>query len=66
MYENLEVEMLKKKIGKSDIARTIKKTDRCVRDKMSGKGDFTWGEVNIIRDTHFPECSIEYLFAVTS
>lgn len=66
MYGNLEVEMLRKTINKCDMARTVKKTDRCVRDKMSGKGDFTWSEVNTIRDTRFPECSIEYLFAVTS
>ena len=64
MCLNLKAEMMKKNITTSDVARSIHKTDRSVRDKIKGKSDFTWSEANSIRDDFFPGMSIEYLFAV--
>lgn len=63
MCLNLKAEMMKNNITLSDIARSIHKTDRSVRDKINGKGDFTWSEANSIRDDFFPGASLEYLFA---
>ena len=64
MYVNLKAEMEKKNITVSDIAQSIRKTDRSIRDKINGNGNFTWSEVNSIRDSFFPGMSMEYLFSI--
>lgn len=63
MFPNLKAEMARKNVTISDLARAIHRTDRSVRDKVSGKGDFSWSEINTIRDQFFHGQSIGYLFS---
>lgn len=62
MYPNLRAEMARHNVSMSDISRAARKTDRSIRDKISGKGDFTLTEIIAIRDTFFPDRSLDYLF----
>lgn len=66
MLSNLRAEMTRYGVTASDIAREIGKTDRSIRDKISGKRDFTLPESAAIRDAFFPGLSLEYLFARSS
>ena len=50
-------------VSVGDLSRAIKKSDRAVRDKINEEYDFTFPESKVIRDTYFPELSLEYLFA---
>ena len=63
MLYNLRAEMARRNITSSDISRVVRKTDRSVRDKIKGKRDFTLTECTVIRDTFFPNLSLEYLFS---
>ncbi len=63
MMENLRAEMIRYGVSALDIARVTGKTDRSIRDKISGKRDFTMSEGTTIRDHFFPGLSLEYLFA---
>lgn len=60
---NLKAEMSRSNISFCDLARAIEKTERCVRDKASGRAAFTFPEALKIRDTYFSGMSLEYLFA---
>ncbi|WNX84399.1 hypothetical protein RWV98_17770 [Agathobaculum sp. NTUH-O15-33] len=60
---NLKAEMRRNNISFCDLARAIDKTERCVRDKASGRAAFTFPEALKIRDTYFCGMSLEYLFA---
>lgn len=62
MYPNLRAEMARHNVSMTDISRVARKTDRSIRDKISGKGDFTLTEIVAIRDTFFPDRSLDYLF----
>ena len=62
MLLNLKAEMIKGKISAADIAAVIGRTDRSVRSKISGRTSFTYSEARSIRDSFFPDLSIEYLF----
>lgn len=63
MFPNLKAEMARENVTISDLARTIHRTDRSVRNKMSGRQDLRWSEINAIRDQFFHGQSIEYLFS---
>lgn len=63
---NLQAEMARHGIRCGTIATVIDKSERSVRDKVSGKRDFTLPEVFAIQRELFPESTIEYLFADTS
>lgn len=63
MLSNLRAEMARFNVSPADIAKEIGKSDRCVRDKISGKTDVSVPEAMGIRDRFFPGLSLEYLFA---
>lgn len=63
MLLNLRAEMARYGISAEDLARVTKKTPRSIRDKISGKRDFTLPEGAAIRDAFFPGMSLEYLFS---
>lgn len=63
VLNNLKAEMARFGVSVGDISRAIKKSDRAVRDKINEEYDFTFPESKTIRDTYFPELSLEYLFA---
>lgn len=64
MFPNLKAEMARYNVSVQDIARVIEKTEKAVSGKLTGRTDFTWGEVLAIRNELFPNCSIDYLFSV--
>lgn len=62
MFPNLCAEMSRYAIETVDVARVTHRTAKTVRDKITGKADFTLPEIYAIRDTFFPDLSIDYLF----
>jgi len=63
VYSNLEAEMTRSKVTKTDISETIGKSYGQTLQKFNGKYPFTFDEVIAIQKTHFPELTINYLFA---
>ncbi len=65
MLRNLKAEMARHGIKTIDLQRAISKTDRCIRDKISGRAVFTLSEAMKIRDTYFKGLDLDYLFATS-
>jgi transcriptional regulator with XRE-family HTH domain len=65
IYGNLRAEMVRKGLTFQNLAETLDVRHGTISDKMNGKSEFWYSEAVKIRDTHFPECSLEYLFART-
>lgn len=61
-YSNLIGELAKRKVSKEKISECLKIHRNSVTYKLNG-GTFSVEEAVQIRDTFFPECSLEYLFA---
>jgi predicted transcriptional regulator len=59
---NINAEMARRRIRKQDVAAALGINMRTLRNKLCGKTDFTFSEVQAVRDTFFPELSLEYLF----
>lgn len=59
---NLKAEMARRSISALDIAKEIGRTDRSVREKISGRSQFSMLEAATVRDKFFPGFSLEYLF----
>lgn len=66
MLVNLQIEMERHGVTNRDIARLLRKTERTIRDKISGRFDFSVNEARKIRDAFFPNVRIEYLFAYSA
>lgn len=66
MYNNLEAEIVRKKIKKQDIAQTIGRTYNTLNLKIAGKYPFTYDEALIIQEKYFPECDFKELFKKVS
>ena len=62
MYLNLEVEILKHKIKKEEIAKVIDKTLNTLRQKMMGTSNFTYDEAVKIQETFFEKYDLKELF----
>ena len=62
MYLNLEVEILKHKIKKEEIAKVIDKTLNTLRQKMMGTSNFTYDEAVKIQETFFENYDLIELF----
>lgn len=60
-YPNLEAEISKNGIKKKDIAKRLNITARAFSDKMTGRVDFWWKEVQAIKAL-FPNVPYEKLF----
>lgn len=61
--DNLEAEMKRKKISRLDIAKFLGVSYRTIHSRFNGDAQWEYSECVRIRDTFFPECSLEYLFA---
>ena len=61
-YPNLEKELGRKNISNRVVAAAIGCTEKTLYNKMMGKTDFTWGEVNVIENELLPEFKLSYLF----
>lgn len=62
MFPNLQAEMARNGITAADIARVIRKTDKSVKNKMNGVGDFSLTEIVNIRDNLFTGIALDFLF----
>jgi hypothetical protein len=62
MYPNLEAEIARKAITKTELADTIEMPRTTFTQKISGKFEFTVAEAKRIQERVFPEYSLEYLF----
>ena len=54
MFPNLRAEMVRHNVTAVDISKVTHKTDRSIRDKIAGRGDFSLTEFYAIRDAFFP------------
>lgn len=62
MLSNLKAEMARRGVTSTDIGRIINKTNRTIRDKISGRYPFTLDEAKKIRDTFFVGMDLDFLF----
>lgn len=62
MRAYLEYRMKQEKVSREDIRKLLRVSEKTVRNKLSGKTDFTWGEVKLIRNKFFPKDDFEKLF----
>ena len=62
MRAYLEYRMKQEKVSREDIRKLLKVSEKTVRNKLSGKTDFTWSEVKLIRNRFFPRDDFEKLF----
>lgn len=62
IYPVLSREIFMRGIKKRAIANAISVSDRTLNNKMRGITEFTWPEVSKIRNTFFPDLSVDELF----
>lgn len=62
MYNNLEAEIVRKRIKKQDIAKEIGRTYNTLNLKIAGKYQFTCDEALAIQEKFFPEYDFKKLF----
>lgn len=62
MYPNLDAEMARKKVRKTDISKLLNVRYATILDKLNGNSRFYYDEAKKIKDNLFPESEIEYLF----
>ena len=63
--ENLEAEMKRNKISRSDIANLLGLSYRTIHSRFNGESEWGYAECVKVRDTYFPDKSLDYLFATT-
>lgn len=61
-YPTLEAEIAKNGIKKKDIAAALEIEPRSLSDKLAGKSDFWWKEINVISKM-FPDVPLDRLFS---
>ena len=62
MLRNLIAEMARKGLFNKDIAEAAGITEKSVSNKILCKTEFTRKEMVAIKKTHFPKCTLDYLF----
>ena len=63
MYPNLAAEMARNGIKRKEIAEKLDVRIGTIYDKLNGKYSLTLDEAFFIRETFFPNHTLEYLFA---
>lgn len=61
--ENLEAEMKRKKISRSDIASLLGLSYRTIHSRFNGESEWGYSECVKVKDTYFPDKTLDYLFA---
>lgn len=61
-FPNLVAEIAKRGIKKTAIAQAANMCTKTLREKITGKFEFSLWEAMVIRDTFFPDQTLEYLF----
>lgn len=62
MFPNLEAEMARKKITQQDLAKMLGITPTTLSFKLSGKSTLSLKECVKIKNTIFPDQTLDYLF----
>lgn len=62
MLHNLEMEIVKKKLTRKEVARCAGISTRALYDKINGLSEFSTEEAFLLQKQLFPECSLDYLF----
>lgn len=61
-YPNLRAEMSRIGIRQRDVAKLLGVSELTVSKKMNGKSSFTIDEAFLIKETFFPNFTVDYLF----
>lgn len=60
---NLEAEMKRNGISRADIAQTLNVSYSTIHSRFNNNSEWLYSECVVIRDTYFPDCTLDYLFA---
>ena len=63
---NLEAEMKRKSISRSDIADIINVSYRTIHAKFNGESEWSYADCVKVRERYFPDMPLEYLFQIDS
>lgn len=66
MYNNLKLEMKKKKVNNRDLMAALNVSYQSVSNKICGRTSFKIEEAITVRDLFFPFMALEYLFEKTN
>lgn len=64
-YKNLLAEMVRNGISRKQVGEVLDLCQASISHRFNGKADFKVGELVKIRDTFFPEFSLDYLAGFT-
>ena len=62
---NLRAEMVRNGISRKQVCEVVGLSQPSISYRFNGKADFKVGELAKIRDTFFPNCSLDYLAGFT-
>ena len=62
LLSNFAAELVRKNLEPKDIASTINRDERTVKNKIKGVTPLLYSEAVLIHNTHFPELDLDYLF----
>lgn len=62
MFNNLLAEMARNKISKRDMAIHLGVSEKTIRNYIDGSTKISWLDTLKIKNTYFPNLSLEYLF----
>ena len=62
---NLRAEMVRNGISRNQVGEVVDLCPTSISYRFNGKNDFKVGELVKIRDTFFPELSLDYLAGLT-
>lgn len=60
--DNLEAEMKRNKISRSDIANLLGLSYRTIHSRFNGESEWGYTECVKVRDAYFPNMTLDYLF----
>ena len=60
--DNLEAEMKRNKISRSDIANLLGLSYRTIHSRFNGESEWGYVECVKVRDAYFPDKTLDYLF----
>lgn len=61
---NLEAEMKRIGISRSDIADTLNVSYRTVHSRFNGESEWSYADCIKVRNKYFPDMTLEYLFQI--
>jgi len=62
MFPNLRAEMARKGLTTNELSTCLGCSPKTIRNKFTGRSEFTRAELFKIKSTFFPDLTIEYLF----